>query len=150
MRAAKARSVKRKGKDPKAEVIEAQSHLREAFNKRDVRKIKALLVASGYVHTDVWGNVFDRNGWLKWLADTKESAIRRDSSNRVDEVRVQVFGDIAILTCLWTFRAASGQTFRARLINVWVRGRGRWRRLSYQATPVGSIPFGPVATRNQR
>jgi hypothetical protein len=124
--------------NPAAEVIEAQKQLHEAFFKSDIKTIKRLIVSSGYVHTDVWGRVFDRNGWLEWMS--QKGPMKKGSSYKVTDVKVEVADSVAVLTCLWTIKEVNGRTLRGRLTNVWVRRLGQWRRLAYQATPIGIWP----------
>ncbi len=126
----------RQGRDPTAEIIEAQSQLHEAFHRGDIRKLGGLLVSTGYVHTDIWGRVFNKGNWLEWVSENGPA--KRDSSYKVSDVRVQVLGKVAVLTCLWTFRRVNEKPLAVRLTNVWAKDRSGWKRLTYQATLQGA------------
>ncbi len=49
------------GRGTEAEIIEVQAKLHRAFFEGDVDKLKRLLVPSGYVHTDIWGKVYNKD-----------------------------------------------------------------------------------------
>ena len=116
------------------DVTQAQRELWEAFFRRDVKKLEGLLIPEGYVHTDIDGNVFDKPGWLAWLAAIDSSVV---PSYSVSDVKVQFYGDTAVLTGRLTVRGPlDSPRHDIRVTNVWVKYSHKWLRAAYQGTRI--------------
>jgi uncharacterized protein DUF4440 len=72
----------------------------------------------------------------QWIALIQSDAIRYESFNTSD-VKVQIYQDMAIATCLWSSRFSSkGQhlSHQMRAIHVYLNGAGGWHVVSGQIT----------------
>lgn len=72
----------------------------------------------------------------QWIAVIQTDAVRYDSFNTTD-IKVQIYQDMAIATCLWSSRfTAKGQSLshQMRAIHVYLNGGGAWRVVSGQIT----------------
>jgi len=72
----------------------------------------------------------------QWIEAVVSPSIRRESFN-VSDIKVKIFQDTAIATCLWSSRfVVRGQTFSAqiRAMHVYVNTASGWRVFSGQTT----------------
>ena len=73
------------------------------------------------------------------LADLKEGALRIESF-RLDDMKVRVYGDTAVVTGRTTpkGRNAKGEpmTGQYRFLRVWLKQRGEWRAVAFQGTRI--------------
>jgi ketosteroid isomerase-like protein len=107
----------------------------EAWSAGDVRTVESLL-ARQYTHTTVDGTIQDRDEWLQSLRDRKERY-----AATLEDVHVEVFGDVAVLTASGTLQIAGTTTGgRARYTQVWIRENGSWKRRFFQGTWVRKQP----------
>ncbi len=118
-----------------SEITKKQASFLRAFYEGDVDRLKRLLIPSGYVHTDIWGNVFDRDGFLREVQEhAKRGVLAKGALYRVSDVKVRTRGDLAVLTCLCEYTGNSKLV--ARMTNVWVRSQDGWRLMAYHGTLV--------------
>jgi Domain of unknown function (DUF4440) len=79
------------------------------------------------------GQVVNR---AQWIALVQSDAVKYESFNASD-VKVQIYQDMAIATCLWSSRfSAKGQrlSHQMRAIHVYLNGAGGWHVVSGQIT----------------
>jgi Domain of unknown function (DUF4440) len=72
----------------------------------------------------------------QWIALVQSDAVKYESFNASD-VKVQIYQDMAIATCLWSSRfSAKGQrlSHQMRAIHVYLNGAGGWHVVSGQIT----------------
>jgi len=123
------------------EVVDAQHHWEEAVKQFDLNSMQSLL-AEDYQQTDLRGKVQDRVSWLEFF---KSYVTAVHSGNAKFEIsfegrKVRFYGNAAVVTGGATF---TGQRTGMppvnnliRFTNVWVKRRGLWQMVSYQATPI--------------
>jgi len=112
------------------ESLEAQ--LREASLRGDVAFFERTL-ADDFSHTGPSGETITR---AEMIADCKSGAVTYATLDRND-VRVRVFGDVAIVTERDLMKGSFRNHYfngRYRVIRVWVRLEGRWQVSTSQAT----------------
>ncbi len=73
----------------------------------------------------------------EWIALIESPGVKYDSSNTSD-IRVQLYEDMAIATCLWSSRSIinNGQhiSHQMRVIHVYLNGAGGWHVVTGQIT----------------
>ncbi len=72
----------------------------------------------------------------QWIATIESRQYNRDSFN-VSDIRVRIFQDIAVATCLWSTRfSVNGQRFSSQLraIHVYINTPSGWHVVSGQTT----------------
>jgi ketosteroid isomerase-like protein len=122
-------------------VMDAQHHWEEALKQFDLNSMQSLL-AEDYQQTDLRGKVQDRASWLEFF---KSYATAVHSGNAKFEIcfegwTVRVYEDAAVVTGGAKFTGQrtgmSPVNNVIRFTNVWIRRRGFWYLVSYQATPI--------------
>jgi len=79
------------------------------------------------------GQVKDKNGWI---ASIENSGLKYDSFIASD-IRVRMFEDTAVVTCLWSSRGTHGdQHFskQYRVTHVYIYGQRGWQAVASQVT----------------
>jgi ketosteroid isomerase-like protein len=79
------------------------------------------------------GGMLDRTAFLDGVA--RPSAMR---SFDVEDVSVQVEGEVAIVQARSVFEQADGRRGQARRTDVWIGRDGRWQALTAQTTPLAT------------
>jgi ketosteroid isomerase-like protein len=125
------------------EVKTAVAQFSDAFVKADTAVLRGLLV-DDYVHTNASGSVLDKARWLAFAQtrheDLQAGRVRIDTY-RNDEVRIQVYGNTAVVTGLNTtigMRDGKEWKMNLRFTNVWVKRAGHWQRVAFHDSNVAS------------
>lgn len=117
-----------------AEQVQAAAAARaEALARRDGRALRAVLHPQ-FVWTSHRGETFD----LESYAAANSGAGSRWVGQALQDVRVIVAGDTAVLTCLVVDEVESGdghEVFRMPVTQTWVRDGGAWLCLAGHAGP---------------
>lgn len=120
--------------DEASELLQLEQRRCAAISAGDTTTLKALL-SDDYVHVHMNAAVDDREGHLTRVAKNPRTTTR-------GEIRVQIYGDLAVLTGEQTnHMAAPGEqvrAVRAYCHEVAVRRDGAWRFVSIQLTPLQS------------
>jgi ketosteroid isomerase-like protein len=80
------------------------------------------------------GGVIDRAAFLR---DTARPVAMK--SFDVEDVSVQVEGEIAIVQARTVYECADGSRGQSRYTDVWIGRDGRWQTLTAQITPLATI-----------
>ena len=116
-----------------AAIVEAADReLQQVFVRADLEALEATY-ADSYTFTDPTGRV---SGKREMMASFRSGAIKT-TFQEISDIRVQVYGDAAVVTGLLRSRATrdgrdSGGTFR--FTRVWVKQNGRWQTVAFQET----------------
>lgn len=109
------------------DVVRLSRGVHVAWAESQIAVLQAL-IAPAYHHVDIYGEVFDREGWLAYAA-----APRSPGNVHTEEEQVAIIGDVAVLTS--TVRLSDfADAPVVRLTEVWTRIGGGWLRSWYQAT----------------
>jgi len=126
--------------DVEQAVMDAQRHWEEALKQFDPESMQSLL-ADDDLQTDFRGEVQDKSSWLqsfKTVASNVHSGVSQWEISFDDE-KVRAFGNAAIVTGRGTFKGVRKDApvnHVIRFTTVWVKRRGPWQLVSYQATPI--------------
>ena len=117
-----------------SEVLAAEKARCEAVMKADIA-VLAELVEDDLVHVHVSALANDRNAYLEGVRSrTEYKSVTRD------ELKVRIYGDIAVVTGLLVnihrLQADGGDWLRTKafVTQVWRKRRGSWRQVTFQAT----------------
>ncbi len=94
----------------------------------DVRRFDEIL-AEDFLCSNPDGSLVDKAGFLAQTA--RPVTI---SGLAVDDVRVRVLGDVAIIHARTSYATADGEQRNGRYTDVWARRNGRWLTVSAHVT----------------
>ena len=126
--------------DVEQAVMNAQRRWEKALKQFDLESMQSLL-AEDDLQTDFKGVVDDKTSWLqgfKQVAANVRSGVSRWEISFDDE-KVRAYGNAAVVTGRGTFkgvRKGVPVNLILRFTTVWVKRRGAWQLVSYQATPI--------------
>ncbi len=103
-------------------------HYIRAIRESDVRWFDEHL-AHEFVNANADGSVSDRAAFIAFIG--KPSAV---SNLQVEQVRIQVVGDIGIIHARTAYTKPDGQPGAGRYTDIWWRADGRWRCVSAHVT----------------
>ncbi len=127
-------------------VMNAERRWEEALKQFDPEAMQSLL-AQDDLQTDFRGVVQDKASWIqsfRQVAANVHSGKTQWEMSFSDE-KVRVYGEVAIVIGQGTFKGSGHIQGKRRGVpvnhvirftNVWVKRRGGWRLVSYQATPI--------------
>jgi uncharacterized protein (TIGR02246 family) len=107
----------------------------DALAKNDLATISSI-IADDYIITTSDGKVLDKE---QDLAPLKSGDVKFDSA-AVEEVKVRIYGDSAVVTGIEIFKVSvKGRSFdvRERFTDVYVKRNGTWRPVAAHSGPVG-------------
>ena len=116
-------------------VLQLEQDWVNALVKADAAKLETLY-ADTLVYTHSSGSVDDK---AKYIANLKAGGTKYLSIDR-DSVKVNTYGDSAIVTCHAVIKlVANGEnrTVDARMIHVYAKIKGRWQMVAHQTTKLG-------------
>jgi len=111
-----------------AALADLNEHYIRSVRESDVRWFDAHL-APEFVNGNADGSFSDRAAFLAFIA--KPSAV---ANLRVEDVRIQVTGDIGIIHARTAYTKPDGQPGAGRYTDIWWRAGGRWRCVSAHVT----------------
>lgn len=111
-----------------ATLADLNHHYIRSVRESDVRWFDAHL-APEFVNGNADGSFSDRAAFLAFIG--KPSAV---SNLRVEDVRIQVVGDIGIIHARTAYTKPDGQVGSGRYTDIWWREDGRWRCVSAHVT----------------
>jgi ketosteroid isomerase-like protein len=118
-----------------SEVVASERAWSRAFLRHDLPAISRLL-ADDFVGIDGRGVVSDKAAELDEAKPpspgSKEPALVREE---LSDVRVRIYGDVAVLTAINTAQF-SDSTIRYRRTTVWVRRGDRWECVSFHGSRI--------------
>ena len=120
--------------DAEQKVLETMRRYVEAYGQNDVAALDKIL-ADDFVFTSSRGIVVTK---AQELADIRSGGMRTEAAT-VDEARVRVRGDAAVVTGRATLKGVwHGQDFSGqyRVTATWVKEEGRWRLLAEHASRI--------------
>ena len=118
-----------------SEVVQSERAWSEAFLRHDLPAISRLL-ADDFVGIDGRGVVSDKAAELEEAKPlAPESTAPALLNEELSDVRVRIYGDVAILTAVNTARF-SDSTIRYRRTTVWVRRGDRWQCVSFHGSRI--------------
>jgi ketosteroid isomerase-like protein len=127
---------------PSEELAQIQQRLMRAWVERDRAYIDSVLAAD-WTTTDPSGHVLTKADIMR---QAFESDDRRVESGTIDDVRVRLFGDTAVVTgrtmAVGSYKGARGAA-TLRFTDVFVKRDGRWQAVASQGTliaPARSTP----------
>lgn len=94
----------------------------------DVRRFDEILAAEFYC-SNPDASLVDRAGFLKQTAQPATI-----SGLEAREVKIRLFGDVAIIHARTAYTTADGQAKSGRYTDVWARQNGNWRAVSAHVT----------------
>ncbi len=121
-------------------VADAERRWEEALKRFDTKAMQSLLCEDD-LQTDFRGVVQDKASWMQ---DFQRVAANVHSGKKqwkmsFDDEKVRVYGDLAVITGRGTFNGRRNDApvnHVIRFTNVWVKRRGAWQLVNYQATPI--------------
>jgi uncharacterized protein (TIGR02246 family) len=116
------------------EILDIENRIAESLTKGDT-EIVSRVWADDFFYTGVRGEV---KGKKEILADFK-AGIRKFDWLRFDDVRVQVYGETAVVTGRATTKGQSAQgeiTGEFRYTRIYVKRGGAWQVVAFQGTPI--------------
>jgi ketosteroid isomerase-like protein len=126
--------------DVEQAVMDAQRRWEKAFKQFDPESIQSLL-AEDDLQTDFRGVFQDKAGWLqdfKHVAARVRSGVTKWESSFDDE-KVRTYGNAAVVTGRLTGKGVvrgAPVNHVVRFTTVWVKRKGAWQLVSWQATPI--------------
>ena len=94
----------------------------------DVQRFDELL-AEDFLCSNPDGSLVDRRGFLAQTA--RPVTI---TGLAIDDVKVRILGDVAIIHARTTYKTADGEQRNGRYTDVWARRDGRWPAVSAHVT----------------
>jgi ketosteroid isomerase-like protein len=91
-----------------------------SVQRSDVRRFSEIL-AEDFLNSNPDGTLVDRNGFLSQIA--KPVTI---SNLKVEDVRIRIFGDFALIHARTTYTTPEGRAAAGRYTDTWARRNGRW------------------------
>ena len=116
------------------EIRQIEEELRKAVVNGDAATFERVL-SDDYTTTNVNGLVRTK---AQLIADIKSGAAKTESLT-LDDIKVRVYGDVAVLTAERTARSSlrgTDTSGRQRMIRVLVKKQGRWQPVAMQATAI--------------
>jgi ketosteroid isomerase-like protein len=129
------------GADAEREVREAVERFGRAFADADASALDPMLTKD-YVHTNWDGAVLGKSGWLDYVRSRRaqlDSGTLRIDAHTTDDLKVRLYGDVAVVTGRNTTRGKrGGDAFetRIRFTHVWVKQDGSWRRAAFHDSTI--------------
>ncbi len=96
------------------------------------------MLSPSYTHTDVWGQVLNREAWLEYARGRSDA----QAQTAFADVAMRIVGNVAVVTGRNELSGEVGLSRPGpaapsiRFTQVWVRSDGRWLREAFQATLV--------------
>ena len=111
------------------EVVEAEKRWNAAIQKQDLPQMSTFLAESYFLAVAVQGRPLQIVPRERWLENLKSYRIH---SYNIDDMKVGVYGDVAVVLMLITQNATVGQPPRDRsaqflITDIWVRQKDGWR-----------------------
>jgi len=94
----------------------------------DVRRFDEILAAD-FLCSNPDGSLVDKRAFLEQTA--RPVTI---SGLAIDDVRIRIMGDVALIHARTSYRTAEGQQRHGRYTDVWARRDGRWLAVSAHVT----------------
>ncbi len=94
----------------------------------DVRRFDEIL-AGDFLCSNPDGSLVDRKGFLAQIA--RPVTI---TGLAIDDVKVRILGDVAIIHARTTYKTADGERRNGRYTDVWARRDGKWLAVSAHVT----------------
>jgi len=101
----------------------------DAFAKPD-RTVLERLMTDNYISNNADGSVTNKDQSIA----AAEDGFFSGTSSTSEDVKVRVYGDVAVITCLDTVKGKFNGQFRHT--SIWVKRKGNWQVLGWQGTPV--------------
>ena len=101
----------------------------DAFAKPD-RTVLERLMTDNYISNNADGSVTNKDQSIA----AAEAGFFSGTSSTSEDVKVRVYGDMAVITCLDTVKGQFNGQFRHT--SIWVKRKGNWQVLGWQGTPV--------------
>lgn len=125
--------------DAGKEVSELEHQFLEAYLHADMQTLDSLM-DDDYLQIDIYARVQNKADWLHMVKNFSSLYPNfKLVSYETKDVRVRLFGNTALWTGIWTGKAMRDGnlvTQQIRMTSVWVKRKGEWRRVGYQATLV--------------
>jgi ketosteroid isomerase-like protein len=115
-------------------VLRVEQEWQDALVTADVKALDRIY-ADSMIYTHSNGSVDDKTTYIENLRLGKSVY----KSMTRDEIKVQIFGDAAIVTCHWRVNSVSGATVNntnARYLHFYTKMKGKWRMVAHQATRI--------------
>ena len=94
----------------------------------DVQRFDEIL-AEDFLCSNPDGSLVDKRGFLEQTARPVTIA-----DLQIDDVRIRLFGKVAIIHARTSYRTAAGETRSGRYTDVWARRDGTWLAVSAHVT----------------
>jgi uncharacterized protein (TIGR02246 family) len=120
--------------DPSATLKALEEKWNSAQVKGDLAAMESLL-ADTFVYTTIDGALRNK---AEMIAEIKSGKLKIQSA-KVDDMKVTVYGDAAVITGRWQGKGIEeGKPFdeTERWTDTWVRIKGQWRCVASQSTPL--------------
>jgi ketosteroid isomerase-like protein len=119
------------------EVLKVENDWNQALVKRDTASLPQFY-ADEYLYTDPDGLVWDK---AKDLANLTSGSAARLSAYKLDDTRVRMYGDVAVVTGRNTIKGVFERVFSDvsgayRFTDVFVKRNGRWQCIASQASRI--------------
>jgi ketosteroid isomerase-like protein len=119
------------------EVLKVENDWNQALVRRDTASLQRFY-ADEYLYTDPDGLVWDRT---KDLANLTSGSAARFSAYKLDDTKVHIYGDVAVVTGRNTItgvfeRVHSDVSGSYRFTDVFVKRNGRWQCVASQASRI--------------
>src|SRR2546428_2740135 len=109
----------------------------------DVRRFDEIL-AEDFLCSNPDGSLVDKRGFLAQTAQPVTI-----SGLAIEDVRVRILGDVAIIHARTSYTTASGEHRNGRYTDVWARRDGTWLAVSAHVTRTARAKFVQVESTSQ-
>jgi ketosteroid isomerase-like protein len=107
---------------------ELNAHYIRSVQMSDVRWFEEHL-ADDFMNSNPDGSFVDRAGFLAQIAPPS-----RISNLDIEDVRIRILGDVALIHARTTYKKPDGQPGAGRYTDIWARRQGRWLCVSADVT----------------
>jgi ketosteroid isomerase-like protein len=117
-----------------AAVLNAEQRWEEALTKADAAALENLYDDT-LVYTHSNGKVDNKSSYISAI---KAGATKYESMKR-DDIKVNVYGDAAVVTCHWEVHIASNGNkvdMNARYLHVYIRHKDGWKLVAHESTRI--------------
>ena len=117
------------GSKVEQQLLKLEHEWLDAFAKPDRAALERLMT-DDYISNNADGSVTDK---AQSIAAAEAGFFSGTTSNSED-VKVRVYGDMAVITCLDSVKGKFNGQFRHT--SIWVKRKGNWQVVGWQGTPV--------------
>ena len=117
------------GSKVEQQLLKLEHEWLDAFAKPDRAALERLMT-DDYISNNADGSVTDKAQSI----GAAEAGFFSGTTSNSEDVKVRVYGDMAVITCLDSVKGKFNGQFRHT--SIWVKRKGNWQVVGWQGTPV--------------